>query len=227
MSHDFYSRLLRHYSRKSRHQKFELFETVLRPRPEDSILDIGASGRVFSAYTFGDYYPYPERITGAGVELDEVRSARLAHPLSRYAVLDGCRLPFADRSFDIVFSNAVIEHILGDRRQEQFTREVMRVGKSWFVTTPNYWFLFESHYHLPFIQFLPRPLQRVYNRLFGTHIAKGEVQELALLSARALRNLFPVGRIEKVRVTFWPETLVAYYVDPERTRGERRVTSGR
>jgi SAM-dependent methyltransferase len=216
MGHDSYARLLRHFSRKSRRQKFELFATVLKPRPEDRILDIGASGRVFTAYTFEDFYPYPERVVGAGVDLQEVRSARLSHPASRYAVLDGCHLPFPDQAFDIVFSNAVIEHILGAGRQAQFAHEVTRVGKSWFVTTPNYWFLFESHYHLPFIHFLPQPLQRTYNRLLGTHIAKGTVQDLALLSARDLRKLFPTGSIAKVRITFWPETLVAYYVHPNR-----------
>jgi hypothetical protein len=42
------------------------------------------------------------------------------------------------------------------------------------------------------------------------------VQDLALLSARRLRRLFPTSRIAKVRVTFWPETLVAYFVDPSR-----------
>jgi len=84
------------------------------------------------------------------------------------------------------------------------------------VTTPNYWYPFESHYHLPLIQFLPRPVQREYNRLLGTHIPKGTVQELALLSARQLARLFPTSRVARVRVTFWPETLVAYYVDPAR-----------
>jgi hypothetical protein len=93
----------------------------------------------------------------------------------------------------------------------------MRVGKSWFVTTPNYWYPFESHYHLPFIQFMPEKLQRRYNRLLGTHIPKGQTQELGLLSANGLRKLFPTSRIEKVRVTFWPETLVAYYLDPHRS----------
>jgi hypothetical protein len=67
-----------------------------------------------------------------------------------------------------------------------------------------------------------RPVQRAYNRLFGTHIPKGAVQELALLSARQLRALFPTSRIAKVRVTFWPETLVAYHIDPgPRRRGFR------
>jgi hypothetical protein len=92
----------------------------------------------------------------------------------------------------------------------------MRVGKSWFVTTPNYWYPFESHYHLPLIHFMPRNMQRSYNRLLGSHIPKGQTQELALLSAHGLGRLFPSSRIARVRVTFWPETLVAYYLNPER-----------
>jgi hypothetical protein len=57
-----------------------------------------------------------------------------------------------------------------------------------------------------------------YNRLFGTHIPKGRVQELGLLSAREMQRLFPTGEIAKVRVTFWPETVVAYYLHQDRSR---------
>ena len=63
---------------------------------------------------------------------------------------------------------------------------------------------------------MPENMQRRYNSLLGTHIPKGQTQELALLSANGLRKLFPTSRIEKVRVTFWPETLVAYHLDPGR-----------
>jgi ubiquinone/menaquinone biosynthesis C-methylase UbiE len=208
--------LLKEMSYRSRRKKFELFESVFRPRPEDHVLDIGASGAVFLRYTFEDVYPYPKRITAGGYDLGEVRCARHYYPQPNYAVFDGCRLPFADKSFDLVFSNAVIEHI--PRQQKQFADEVTRVGKSWFVTTPNYWYPFETHYHLPFIQFLSRPLQREYNRLLGTHIPKGQVQDLALLSTGQLQRLFPTSRVARVRVTFWPETLVAYYVDNNRAR---------
>ncbi len=216
MSEPYFRRLLKNFSHKSRTKKFELLNELFRPRPEDRVLDIGASGEVFLRYTLEDIYPYPERITAGGYEFGEVESARHCYPRARYAVFDGCALPFPDHSFDLVFSNAVIEHILGPGRQAQFAREIMRVGKSWFVTTPNYWYPFESHYHLPLVQFLPRAVQREYNRLLGTHIPKGTVQELALLSARQLRGLFPTSRVAKVRVTFWPETLVAYFVDPGR-----------
>jgi Methyltransferase domain len=211
-----FRRLLKEMSHRSRTKKFTFFANVFCPQPEDRVLDIGASGAVFLHYTFEDVYPYSERITAGGFDLGEVLSARHYYPQPSYAVFDGCHLPFPDKSFDLVFSNAVIEHIPG--RQKQFADEVTRVGKSWFVTTPNYWYPFETHYHLPLIQFLPRPLQREYNRLLGTHIPKGQLQDLALLSAGQLQRLFPTSRVAGVRVTFWPETLVAYHVDKSRVR---------
>ena len=217
MSESYFRRTLKSFSRRSRSKKFDLLFSVFRPRPEDRVLDIGASGEVFLRYTLEDVYQYPERIVAGGYETTEVQSARRFYPRAQYSVFDGCALPFADRSFDLVFSNAVIEHILGPGRQRRFAEEVMRVGKSWFITTPNYWYPFESHYHLPFIQFLPNSLRREYNRCFGSHIPKGQTQELALLSARELSRLFPTGRIAPIRVTFWPETLVVYYIDPDRS----------
>jgi hypothetical protein len=211
-----FRRVLKSLSHKSRTQKFDLLRKVFSARPEDLVLDVGASGETFLQYTLEDVYPFSDRIVAGGYEPREIIAARGLYPQARYVLFDGCALPFPDKSFDLVFSNAVIEHILGPDRQEKFAQEIMRVGKSWFVTTPNFWYPFESHHHLPFFQFLPRSIQMPYNRLLGTHIPKGTVQELALLSARQLQALFPAGRIAKVRVTFWPETLVAYYIDSSR-----------
>lgn len=220
MADSSFRRLLQQFSHKSRTKKFELLSKVFQPRPEDRVLDVGASGDVFLRYTLEDVYPFPDKIIAGGYDRAEILSARRYYPQPLYAVFDGCALPFPDKSFDLVFSNAVIEHILGAGRQEAFAHEVMRVGKSWFVTTPNYWYPFESHYHLPFIQFMPEQARRRYNALLGTHIPKGFVQELALLSARGMKRLFPSSRIARVRVTFWPETLVAYRIDP--ARGKQR-----
>ena len=214
--------LLKNFSRESRRRKFELFQKVFEPGPNDLILDVGASGQPFTGYTFEDYYPYQDRIVAGGVDPREIQDARRLYPRVRYAMFDGRTIPFPDNSFDMVFSNAVIEHIIGPGQQERFAREIMRVGKSWFVTTPNYWFPFESHYHLPFIHFLPREMQRWYNRLLGTAIAKGTVQDLALVSARQLQRLFPASRVVRMRVTFWPETLVAYSLGPGRAKGRNK-----
>src|SRR5579875_2428417 len=58
---------------------------------------------------------------------------------------DGCQLPFADRAFDIVFSNSVIEHVGGPAAQKRFAEEIMRTGKRYWVQTPDRSFPVEPH----------------------------------------------------------------------------------
>lgn len=76
MSDPLFKRVLRQLRQKSRTKKFELLAEVFRPRPEDRVLDIGASGEVFLRYTLEDVYPHPERIVAGGYEFSEVTSAR-------------------------------------------------------------------------------------------------------------------------------------------------------
>ncbi|HWR52394.1 MAG TPA: methyltransferase domain-containing protein [Bryobacteraceae bacterium] len=73
---------------------------------------------------------------------------------------DGCRLPFRDAAFDVVFSNSVIEHVGDAARQRAFAAEAARVGKGYWVQTPNRRFPVEVHLHTPFIHWLPREWQR-------------------------------------------------------------------
>jgi hypothetical protein len=75
-------------------------------------------------------------------------------------VFNGCALPFRDKSFDVVYSNAVIEHLADRYAQQRFAAEVVRAGRGWFVTTPNLYYPVEPHYHLPLVQFLPQRWQR-------------------------------------------------------------------
>ncbi len=59
---------------------------------------------------------------------------------------------------------------------------------------------------MPLIQFAPEPWQRLV-RMLG----KEPYPSLRSLSQRDLRRLFPKGRAIECRVTFFPETLIAYY----------------
>ena len=62
-----------------------------------------------------------------------------------YVIADGCLMPFEDQSFDLVVSNAVIEHVGDEAAQREFVREHLRVGRAWVMSTPNRWFPIESH----------------------------------------------------------------------------------
>src|SRR5690349_15851457 len=56
---------------------------------------------------------------------------------------DGRRLPFRDGSFDIAYSNSVIEHVGEWEDQVAFAAELRRVAPHYFVETPNKRFLLE------------------------------------------------------------------------------------
>src|SRR5271170_3078516 len=72
---------------------------------------------------------------------------------------DGASLPFEDQSFDLVFSNSVIEHVGNRAAQARFAAEIARVGKQYWVQTPNRYFPIEHHLWTPFVHWLPRSWQ--------------------------------------------------------------------
>jgi ubiquinone/menaquinone biosynthesis C-methylase UbiE len=73
---------------------------------------------------------------------------------------NGCDLPFSDNSFDLVFSNSVIEHVGEVEDKAKFAKECDRVGKKIYIQTPNRWFPIEPHILAVFIHWLPRAIYR-------------------------------------------------------------------
>jgi len=80
---------------------------------------------------------------------------------------NGLSLQYQDASFDIFYSNSVIEHVGTFENQIKFASELMRVGRQVWVQTPAYSFFFEPHLLTPFIHFLPRKYQRKLLRNFS------------------------------------------------------------
>jgi hypothetical protein len=127
-------------------------------------------------------------------------------------------LPFEDRSFDVVFSNSMIEH-LGERaNQQRFASEALRVGRSVWVQTPNRWFPIEPHLITPFVHYLPKGMRRRLLRNFTiwgwiTRPDQSEVDrlldEIALLSAREMRLLFPECALLRERLLWMTKSLIA------------------
>ena len=133
-----------------RKEKVDLFFDVLQPRHTDSFLDLGGGtgidGEFSSIYTFF-----------AEVTTLNILPPNSHDPRCRFVQGDACCMPFADNSFDWVFSNAVIEHV-GDRTiQQRMAAEIRRVSKlGYFVSTPNWWFPLDPHSLVPFYHWLPR-----------------------------------------------------------------------
>ena len=194
-------RLADEISLRSRRRKLALFLETIEPTAETTVLDLGADDLAFgdkgagvsTLNFFEEHYPWPERITALGLSAGD--RFRERYPHVRYVQGDALELPFADGEFDVVFSNAVVEHVGGRERQRRFVAEALRVARRVFVTTPNRWFPVEVHTLLPLVHWLPEPLaHRAYDLA-----RKPWAKENHLLGPGELRDLFP-GRVRIVNL---------------------------
>lgn len=182
------------------------------------MLDLGVtSDNTFPESNFFEsFYPNPEKITCAGTEDGSHLEAKF--PGVRYIrVLAGQRLPFGDKEFDVIFSNAVVEHTGNKAKQRLFIHEVCRVGQNFFITTPNRWFPMEAHTGIPLLHYLPQAWFRAL--ISGTRYDYwSHENNLNLLTIGELRDLFPetvVPRLKKLRILGIPSNLIAYGVAGE------------
>lgn len=135
---------------------------------------------------------------------------------------DGRRLPFADRSFDVVFSNSVIEHVGTQEDQQRFAAEIARVGKRYWVQTPNRWFPVELHLLTPFVHYLPRRWQARIVPRFSVwawlekpspdrlaFLVDHYLHDIRLLDAVRLQQYFPEARLIRERFLGITKSLIA------------------
>ncbi|WP_199307895.1 class I SAM-dependent methyltransferase [Leptolyngbya sp. FACHB-8] len=162
---------------------------LVQPTPTMQVLDVGVtSDRREDCNFFERYYPYPQSITAVGME--DAKFLEKEFPGLTYVQADGLNLPFPDKSFDLVVSSAVIEHVGDRQRQQAFVNELCRVGKRCFITTPNRWYPVEFHTILPLIHWLPATWFRRILRLLG-HDFWAREENLNLLTAQELQQMCP------------------------------------
>ena len=135
-----------------------------------------------------------------------------------FVIGDGTNLQYADQSFDLVFSNSVIEHVGDFEAQKCFANEMLRVGKNIYCQTPNKWFPVEPHLIAVFIHWLPFSiLRRVvrYGCIWGviTKPSQQEVDEFLnttrLLTQDEFIELYPDCEIRFERVLGMTKSFIA------------------
>lgn len=194
--------------RRFRRARMKRFHELFRIDAGSRVLDVGGT-----AYNW-DLAPVWPRLTLAN--LGE-RPADLP-PEVDYVRVDATDLPFADGAFDVVYSNSVIEHLGTPERQARMAREIQRVGRRYFVQTPDATFPVEPHLLTPFIHFVP---PRYRARLLrngtvwgwvtrpGRAECQAFVDEVRLLRKGELRAMFPGAAIESERILGLSKSLLA------------------
>ena len=208
---------------KLRRRRFAFFRSLLAPLPRPlRILDVGGTEQYWGQMGFADEVGVEIVILNIDpVELTQ-KSGEAGRTIFSYQQGDGRAMPhLADKSFDIVFSNSVLEHVGTERDQRSFMEEVARVGKRFFVQTPNYYFPIEPHFHLFGFQFLPigarRWLLQHFNlgwtpRTPDRAAAEQIVRGVELLSARELLRLCPrETKLYRERFCGLTKSITAYF----------------
>lgn len=188
--------------RAFRKRRMEQFATAMGITASTRVLDVGGTPLNWRLL---DVRP---RVT----LLNTPRAQEPAEPGFEWVAANGCELPFRDRSFSIVFSNSVIEHVGSHEDQRRFAAEVRRVGIRYWVQTPNRWFPVEPHLLTPGLHFLPRQAQSALTRRWTVWDAverpspdrrafyiEHYLNDIRLLDAAELARLFPDGRLWRER----------------------------
>jgi hypothetical protein len=182
-------------SKQMRVRRFRHFEVLASPLPRPlRIIDFGGTNSFWELCGWAGLDDV--RITAINIAPDEKVHENIDLVEGDATDLSGV----AEGSYDIAFSNSVIEHLFTWEKQAAMAREMMRVGKAYYCQTPNYWFPMEPHFHFPGWQWLPIAARvailRRRNCGFRGRIpdrekARRSVSEIRLLSRRELRRLFP------------------------------------
>jgi SAM-dependent methyltransferase len=190
------TRLAERVSARTRRRRAALFSRRLAPRPGQRLVDVGCGELGVAAFVTDLELTGVDRVPRPGYEA----AGR------RFVQADARDLPFGDGEFDIAYSNSLIEHVVEPEDRERVAREIRRVGKRYFVQTPNRWFPVEPHALLPGVHLLPRRLGR---RLWDLGVSDDPFDETRLLGAAELRRLFPDADIVRERLGPLTKSLIA------------------
>src|SRR5262245_57478067 len=112
---------------RARDRIYRRFVHHFPPSRDLRIVDVGVNGDHVEAsrHFLESRHPFRETIVAAGIEPPE--NFRRAYPDVPYVQLvRGQPLPFGDEEFDVVFCNAVLEHVGGRAVQRSFLADLLR-----------------------------------------------------------------------------------------------------
>lgn len=142
---------------------------------ESRVLDLGAGAGLVTQMNFRGLAAHV-----TGIDLDE---RVLANPFLDEAHLGTAeKLPFESGSFDVVFSDNVLEHLPDPVTVFGEVARVLRPGGRFLAKTPNKW-----HYMPLIARLTPHGFHRFYNKLRGR---AGEDTFKTLYRANSRRDIF-------------------------------------
>lgn len=222
------SNLTKFITNKFHNQRSTIFLDELKPKKTDKILDLGGGDGSFFNMVLKNKKSkmLRENITIADYDANVLKIAKQKFGFKTLQIDANLKLPFKNKSYDIVFSNSLIEHVTGDKKlimsfnlerfrksshkfQYNIASEINRIGKRYFVQTPNKYFPIDSHTLLPFvIIYLPRRIQIILNKVINQLHIREISADWNLLSKNDLAKMFPEALIYEEKFLGLTKSLV-------------------
>jgi hypothetical protein len=220
-------RIVRHFSERARARRAEIFRQTFTIDQNTRILDLGYGGQANIKTVLEGTAAKPSNVYIADIEEAEVSRGSRKFGFVPVVIEETGPLPFPDQFFDIVYCSSVIEHVtlpksevwttwsgrdfsrISLARQREFAREIMRVGKQYFVQCPYKHFPLESHSLMPLFGWLPRwmliPALRVTNAVW----IKSTSPDWHLLNKRQMMQLFDGAKLVEEKVLGMTKSIMA------------------
>lgn len=190
-----------------RTQRFQGFLQSVNPPKQARILDLGGSPAIWELME-NDF-----RVTIVNLpdnsEQGDIKSDRFTYIEGDATDLHGI---FEDQSFDVVFSNSVIEHVGDEAKQAAFAAEVYRLGKGYWIQTPSDRFPIEVHTGMPFYWKLPEFVRTELKKSWRKQNSGWAemVEGTRVLSRRRMKDLFPDAQFYTERKFLLEKSYAAY-----------------
>jgi hypothetical protein len=201
-----------------RSKRLDLFKSLLSTlNGPVKILDVGGRAAFWESTGLLQTDEFEVDITLLNTSEQELGDV---HPRLKYFVGDAREMSqFKTKEFDIVFSNSVIEHVGTYVDQRRMAQEVERVGKRFFIQTPNFYFPIEPHFVFPAFHWLPIKV-RVwlvthfalgwYKKFSCSKSAQAEVESVRLLKENEFTRLYPNSKLFKEKFMGLTKSFIVY-----------------
>lgn len=194
---------------RMRLRRWELVNAQFPDLSEMKVLDLGGTMNSWERAPV-----LPQHVTIVNLEVDEGSEA----PWLTALVGDACHADsiLAGQSFDLVFSNSLIEHVGGHKARSALAHVIRALAPRYWVQTPYRYFPMEPHWLCPGMQFLPVPARRYlaprwplgHTRGWDAGQAFTQVMYTELIGAAEMRAYFPDGQLLWERFLGLPKSMV-------------------
>ena len=196
----FFYRLIKKIIFDAREKFFYYFENSTEYNDNNSLLDIGTTPSFDSEQNIIlEKTKNNKNITCLSDQDCRILEKKYQN-IKSFVIGDGLRTDYKDMSFDIIHSNATIEHVGSLENQIAFIQEASRIAKKYvFIQTPNRFYPIDFHTNLPLIHWLPKKIHRKILRFIGLSFYSLE-ENLNLLSEKNLIDICTKLKLKNFKI---------------------------